>query len=153
MKYLLRIENLLLLAPLLFGVYSIIYFTFSSDPDFGFEPSAIVNLTIASSLNWMWTLVPGYIMHYFLRVVKRRNKVICFSHVIVSLVISYFTDGYGFATSVVPGWHTTIYPPLSGLNSFISYFAWFDVLFWIVQIVFLVYGFVLIELWRKPATS
>jgi uncharacterized membrane protein len=68
-------------------------------------------------------------------------------------VLSYFTDGYGYATSVVPGWHTTIYPPLSGLTPVISYFAWFDLLFWLVQLAFLGYGFMVIRRWRKISTS
>jgi hypothetical protein len=47
MKSLLRIENLLLLAPILFGLYSVLYFTQSSDPDLGFETGALVSLTIS----------------------------------------------------------------------------------------------------------
>ena len=153
MKRVLRIENLLLVVPILFGVYSIVYFSQTSDPDLGFETGALVNLTVASTLNWVWVLVPGYLMHYFLRTIRQRNKVFCFSHVILSLVLSYFTDGYGYATSVVPGWNTTIYPPLSGLTSVISYFAWFDLLFWLVQLAFLGYGFMVIRRWRKISTS
>ena len=152
MKWLLRIENLLLFVPIALGGY--LYFSFMLDPDteIAFNPYALVTAqVIVAALSWAWVLLPGYVMHYFLRVIRQRNKVICISHVVLSLLLRWPVSDY--ATSVVPGWHTTIYAPQSEFGIMVSLGLWLNLLFWLVQITFIVYGFVIINRWRKLSTS
>jgi hypothetical protein len=151
MKKLLRIENLLWLVPVLLGAYVFFQYVLDPDVEFGLNPPALVLISLfVSVLGWAWQLMPGYIMHHFLRIIGRRNKIICILHVVLSLILHLPLDDY--ASSVVPGWHTTIYPPLFNFG-FASYLSWFDLLYWCVQIAFIVYGLVMIRRWRKTATS
>ena len=151
MRKLLRIENLLWLVPLLLGIYA--FFNLVQTMEVGFFGRGFVaSVAALFTLNWVWILMPGYFLHYFLRLIHRRSKVICILHIVISLALSFPVDGFG--TSVVPGWHTTILPPQWGSGMMMPFYSiWFKVLFWIVQLTFIIYSLVLINRWRKLSTS
>ena len=151
MKRLLRIENLLWLVPVLLGIYA--FFRLVQTVEIGFFGLGFVaGIAAMFAVNWVWILMPGYFLQYFLRVVNRRNKIICILHVVISLALSFPFEGY--ATSIVPGWHTTILPPQWGSGMMMPFYSiWLKVLFWIVQVAFIIYSLALIHRWRKASAS
>jgi hypothetical protein len=100
---------------------------------------------MGSQVQWVFMLLPAYLMHYFLRSIHRRNKVVCFIHAVATaIVILYWVLMADYATSTVPGWHTTIYPP-----QFPGFYFWFNILFWLMQVLFILHGLIIIHKWKK----
>ena len=150
MKKLFRLENLLILFALAIGVYTVLALPPFVGSD-GFPYGYVVKTSIAASMEWMWMIVPAYLIHYILRTIGRRNNTICVLHVILTIGTGIVTAD--FATSVIPGWHTTVYPPLYDGYSSIDFPFVASVGFWLLQAAFIVYGIVVIHRWRKTATS
>ena len=151
MKKLLRIENLLLITPLLLPVvsyYRLYYANIPEETIYRNDPANNAAILIfeffVPMCQFLFALLPAYLVHHFLRVIRRRNKGLCFAHVILSLIaLAYVGFPGDFATSVVPGWHTTVFSPQSA-NVFLLI-----VLFVLLQLAFVIYGLLLIRRWRK----
>ncbi len=81
-----------------------------------------------------------FLLHYFLRNRKKRNKYICRLHVIVTLLFGSFLIFYSDMTfSVVPGWHQVVVPEqYIYLHRLYVLTTWVFILF---QFSFLVYFF------------
>lgn len=149
MKRILRAENLLFLPLVITSV--VIGYQFSSEYVFGESKNwggVLLYVILVSNFMWLVILFPAYLVHYMLRAINRRNRALCFAHVILSIALMvWFYSEDIFATSVVPGWHTTIYPPLSGLGPFFP--GPENLLFIALQLTFLIYGIVIIRRWKN----
>jgi membrane-associated HD superfamily phosphohydrolase len=151
MKQLLRIEYLLLIAPLLLPViafYSVYYGNIPEETIYRNDPAnngAILAFEFFMPMcQFLFALLPAYLVHHFLRIIRKRNKMLCFAHVILSLIaLIYFSSWGNYAASVVPGWHTTVYPP-QAVKTFL-----FIVLFVLLQLTFIIYGLMIIQRWRR----
>ena len=155
---LLRIENLLLLVPICAtGVY--LYSSFNV-PDRYEEFYAVpteytwlfFSLFTDSLAQWISILLTAYLMHYFLRSINRRNKTVCFIHAVATTIVMLYRVCFAdFATSVVPGWHTTIYPP--GFAGFGRFSDWLSILFWLMQVLFILHGVFIIHKWKRTGSK
>ena len=160
-KKLLRIENLMLLVPLTasfaiayelwvawFGQSKYDYFSF---PGARYSLLNLSAILVMPALGGLLFILPLYMMHYFLRLISRRNRPVCFIHSIATTVYWVLLSGPFAARSVVPGWHTTVYysPFFLDLGSGTGF--WASALFWVLQFGFIIYGFTLIRRWRKSA--
>lgn len=154
-RKLFRIENLLLLIPFL-GMVPELYEMWASYYGQNLYEFYVIGggssgvlyylmLFITPMLRVFSVILPLYMMHYFLRAIGRGDKRICIIHVLTTFVFSLYTLNYAVAYSVVPGWHTTLYP--SGFLGTAPF--WVNVLFWLMQVAFIIYGFMVIHRWRK----
>lgn len=152
----LRIENLFILQLLLVIGVAAYYMYFLSGPSgpvnaestYSFSWKMLLSLQLIMMVNYVWMLLPLYLMHFFLRVINRRNRIICFIHAITTVaVLAYGVLTDELATSVVPGWHTTIFPPMFAIQG--SMASGVELLFWPFQYLFLAYGIVTIIRWKK----
>lgn len=150
----LRIEHLLAAVPLLavaWQTYQVLMRIPGQEMFIG-PPQTITNYVLVSQLaqfmHWVILLLPGYLMHYFLRAIGRWRPVACTIHAIITaFIVAGLSLGSEAATSVAPGWHTTIYPPaFPGFGGFIR---WINIAFWLTQAIFIVYGLVIIQQWKK----
>ena len=108
----------------------------------------MMNMFLHSTMNWLFILLSGYLVHYFLRTINRTNKAVAIAHVIITMILVVFAGNDHVATSIVPGWHTTIWAPAS--FGFLTGMApWPGILFWIVQLLFIAYGIFIIRRWRN----
>ncbi|MGB8191583.1 MAG: hypothetical protein WCF67_06675 [Chitinophagaceae bacterium] len=151
---LLRIENLLIILPLGMPALSIYNMTGPSKYEeyfFGRETqlrSFLFSLFFEQLIVWTFILLPAFLMHYFLRIIRKRNRVVCFVHVIVTaLAILYWNIFANFATSVVPGWHTTVYAPMFS-GSITGFPFGVNLFFWLLQLSFIIYGLTVIRRWK-----
>jgi hypothetical protein len=154
-RKLLRIENLLLLVPLIGLAYMLYDGWFAYYGANQFESQVIIRdrtvlhfyllLSIDVIFNTFSVILPLYMMHYFLRAIRKRDKRVCVIHVLTTVLFSLYMMNYTVAFSVVPGWHTTIYP--TGFLGSAPF--WAEVLFWLLQAAFIIYGFITIHRWRK----
>jgi hypothetical protein len=153
-RWLLRIENLLFLVPIVM-VFPFAYELWASW--YGqnqYESFSLPGQSLGDSIfsvfitfipEIIYSILPIYMMHYFLRVLNIRPRRICVIHILATvLYVLYFYLTSSLAVSVVPGWHTSILPPLWG-----SFFYGIWSPLWIMQAAFLIYGFILIRRWRK----
>lgn len=150
-RRLLRIENLLVIVPvwiLCMSVYEAL-FTEESVLEQELKGSIIVFLFLflcTYVIQWVFMLLPLYLIHYFLRIANRRNRIICFIHIIITVFILIFWYTAPDAVSIVPGWHTVVMPPM-GLSFNLPVMA--ILFFWLVQVAFVWYGLRTIRRWRK----
>jgi len=153
MRKLLRIEHLLLLAPVMFGMYA--WFYFKGDADEGYYPGWITDLPEAMTnyaLEWLWLLLPIYSLHLVLRWIGQRNEIVCLLHVVITLALCLTVVHNGGATT--PEGHIPIYPPLAGIEAVMTFPHWALLVFWNTQLSFIIYLLLTCILaWRKPATS
>ncbi len=118
MKRFFRIENLLLVLPICMVLISRIYYaeTFFNEPNnlaIDLNKLIIIQDLYDILLSTLFLLIP-FLLHSMLRKWGIGTKWIRVSHVFLTACFFFFSFfSYDMAVSVVPGWHTTIYPSSS----------------------------------------
>lgn len=160
MKKLSRIENLLFLIPIAaifpfgyelwqayYGQTKYELYAFGRGGSIGWY---LVAMMVVPFFQTVMAILPFYLLHYFLRAIDRRNKAVCYIHVIGTVVYWVLIPIFS-ATSVVPGWHTTVYySPMFAGDPFTPGF-WTTMLFWALQLAFIIHGVLAVRRWRKSA--
>lgn len=137
--WLLKIENLLLLLPIiLIGIseLSIIQLVYQSPSEVSKQILRPALVMILSELFcWMLLMLIPYLLYYVLRKKKLFQPKVAWIHIglsVLTLLLNLLQ--FDYTTSVSPGWHTTIYPfgvmGIIGINS---------ILFLLVQVGFVTY--------------
>lgn len=138
-KWVFKLENILLVLPIAFVVFSELLIFDLGDIVQGNMGNEYLNIftlqLMIKVIGWTLFILIPYSLYYLLRKKGLYSKRVAWIHTIISvLTFSLILLQFDFATSVVPGWHTTVYP--------LYYFAFSaenSLPFIIVQVVFVLY--------------
>ncbi|MBI1780920.1 MAG: hypothetical protein HYR66_06065 [Sphingobacteriales bacterium] len=136
---LLRPENLLFVLPVIsvgLSEMSMILFAFDSPKEISNQllGPALMVLT-ADIISWTLFMTIPYLLYTILRKKNLYQRKVAWIHISLSFFTFLFNlVQFDFATSVVPGWHTTIYP-----SSVLGISSLSNILFLLVQVGFVIY--------------